>query len=128
MGARCVSSARRVLCGGRRVISVPTATCLQWQRDGLAPPACVRDATDEYFRGQDTIGEWLEDCTEDMGEMAFTRMSALFSSWKAWCEERNIKAGSTMALSGMLEDRGYEKRREAHTGHRGFARITLKKQ
>jgi retron-type reverse transcriptase len=26
VGARCVSSARRVLCGGRRVISVPTAT------------------------------------------------------------------------------------------------------
>ena len=24
--------------------------CLHWQRDGLAPPACVRDATDDYFR------------------------------------------------------------------------------
>jgi hypothetical protein len=32
------------------------------------------------------------------------------------------------ALSGILEDRGYAKRREAHTGHRGFARISLKKQ
>ena len=101
--------------------------CLQWQRDGLAPPACVRDATDEYFRGQDTIGEWLEDCTEDGGDLAFTRMTALFASWKAWCEERNNKPGSTMALSGMLEDRGYAKRREAGTGQRGFARIVVKK-
>ena len=90
--------------------------CLQWQRDGLAPPACVRDATDEYFRSQDTIGQWLEDCTEDADDRAFTRMSALFASWKAWCEERNIKPGSTMALSGMLEDRGYEKRREDRHG------------
>jgi putative DNA primase/helicase len=101
---------------------------LLWQRDGLEPPACVRAATDEYFRSQDTFGQWLEDATEDADDQAFTRMSALFSSWKAWCEERNIKPGSTMALSGMLEDRGYEKRRESHTGQRGFARVVVKKQ
>lgn len=102
--------------------------CLLWQRDGLAPPACVRDATDEYFRGQDTVGEWLEDCTQDRGELAFTRMTALFSSWKEWCEERNHRPGSARALSGMLEDRGYEKRRESHTGQRGFARIAVRNQ
>jgi putative DNA primase/helicase len=102
--------------------------CLQWQRDGLAPPACVRDATDDYFRSQDMMGQWLEDCTEDAGERDFTRISALFTSWKVWCEERNMKPGSTMALSGMLEDRGYEKRRETTTGQRGFARITIRKQ
>jgi hypothetical protein len=32
-----------------------------------------------------------------------------------------------MALSGMLEDRGYAKRREGGTGQRGFARIVVKK-
>ena len=101
--------------------------CLQYQRDGLAPPACVRDATDEYFRSQDTIGEWLGDCTEDADERAFARMADLFASWKTWCDERNIKPGSRMALSGMLEDRGYVKRREGGTGQRGFARIVVKK-
>jgi len=101
--------------------------CLEWQRDGLAPPACVRDATDEYFLSQDTIGEWLEDCTEDTDDRGFTRIAELFTSWKAWCEHRNIKPGSTMALSGMLEDRGYTKRREGGTGKRGFARIVVKK-
>ncbi|WP_426614495.1 phage/plasmid primase, P4 family [Bradyrhizobium sp. McL0616] len=101
--------------------------CLQWQRDGLAAPACVRDATDEYFRDQDTTGEWLEDCTEDADDRAFTRMADLFASWKIWCEDRNIMPGSSKALSGMLEDRGYAKRREAGTGQRGFARIVVKK-
>ncbi len=62
----------------------------------------------------------IEDATEDADDQAFTPMSALFSS--------NIKSGSTMALSGMLEDRGYEKRRESHTGQRKFARIVVKKQ
>ena len=56
----------------------------------------------------------IEDATEDPDDQAFTPMSALFSSWKAW--------------SGMLEDRGYEKRRESHTGQRKFARIVVKKQ
>jgi putative DNA primase/helicase len=102
--------------------------CLQWQRDGLAAPACVLEATTEYFRSQDNIGEWLEDATEEQDDTAFTRMSILFASWKAWCEERNIKPGSTMALSGLLEDRGYEKRRESHSGQRGFARIVVRKQ
>jgi hypothetical protein len=36
-------------------------------------------------------------------------------------------ARKCLALSGMLEDRGYTKRREAGTGKRGFARIIAKK-
>lgn len=32
--------------------------CLAWQRDGLKPPKCVVDATDEYFDEEDTIGEF----------------------------------------------------------------------
>jgi hypothetical protein len=31
---------------------------------GLAPPKIVRDATDEYFRQQDTVGMWIEECPE----------------------------------------------------------------
>src|SRR5262249_9706837 len=100
--------------------------CAAWRRDGLSPPASVRDATDDYFREQDTVGLWLEDCTEDGGPSAFTRISKLFESWKAWCEERNVKPGSSMALSGLLVDRGYEKQRDRTAGHRGFGRIVLR--
>ena len=46
--------------------------CLHWQRTGLAPPAIVCDATEDYFNEQDTVGQWLEDCTEDGGQLAFT--------------------------------------------------------
>jgi P4 family phage/plasmid primase-like protien len=37
--------------------------CLEWQKIGLAPPKIVTDATDEYFNDQDTLKQWLEDCT-----------------------------------------------------------------
>jgi putative DNA primase/helicase len=99
--------------------------CLMWQSTGLAPPPRVLDATREYFDSQDTIGEWLDECTEDRGEHSFTRASVLFTSWKLWCEERNHRPGSIKSFSETLSDRGLVYRRE-RTGHRGFAGIELK--
>jgi P4 family phage/plasmid primase-like protien len=99
--------------------------CLQWQCAGLAPPANVIEATDAYFADQDTVGQWMEDCTYDAGPAAFIRLSTLFGSWKQWCEERNLKPGSTNFLSDTLQDRGYTKKRKGGTGQIGLARITL---
>jgi putative DNA primase/helicase len=100
--------------------------CLEWQRIGLAPPESVRAATENYFSDQDTLGQWLDDCTEDGGPLAFTRIKDLFASWKDWTEARNYKPGTTMALSDMLVDRGFVKKRESNTGQRGFAGLTVK--
>jgi len=102
--------------------------CLEWQRIGLAPPAIVQDATAAYFADQDTLQQWLEECTEDGGAATFTRSAELFASWKSWCEERNWQAGSAMALSEALIDRGFEKGRESNTGHRGFRRLAVKRR
>jgi putative DNA primase/helicase len=98
--------------------------CLAWQRDGLAPPAVVRDATDAYFADEDTLQQWLDDCTHDAGPFAFTRISELFASWKQWCEDRNLKLGSARTLSESLADRGFTKKRD-RTGQRGFQNLTL---
>jgi putative DNA primase/helicase len=100
---------------------------LLWQRDGLAPPAAVREATDEYFRDEDTVGQWMEDCTEDGGQHALTRTATLFASWKAWCEERNFRPGSMHALAHALTDQGFEKARDKD-GQRGFRRIAVKRK
>jgi putative DNA primase/helicase len=96
----------------------------QWHQMGLAPPAIVREATDEYFQQQDTVGLWIEECTKRGAE--FTRLSVLFASWKAWCEDRNLAPGSALSLSGALDDHGYQRKREGSTGQRGFGGITIK--
>jgi putative DNA primase/helicase len=98
--------------------------CLEWQCIGLAPPKIVTDATDEYFADQDLTKQWLEDCTKDGGPYAFTPTSQLFSSWKNWCDERNLKPGGSNALSDALVDRGHIRKR-AHGGVRGFCRLVL---
>ena len=92
--------------------------CLEWQRIGLAPPAIVRDATEDYFADQDTLQQWLDDCTEDGGQFAFSRTAELFASWKAWCEDRNMKPGSEQALSEALADRGFAKSPQQHRSTR----------
>ena len=100
--------------------------CLQWQRLGLSPPATVRDATDSYFKDQDTLQQWLDDCTRDGGQFAFTRSADLFSSWKIWCEDHNLKPGSEQTLSEALADKGHAKARDSK-GRRGFSNLTLGK-
>src|SRR5262245_24808976 len=100
--------------------------CLEWQRVGLAPPAIVRDATDAYFADHDTLQQWLDDCTHDAAQAVFTRTATLFSSWKLWCEDRNLKPGSANVLSEALADRGCKKGREGGTGRRGFCGIAIK--
>jgi P4 family phage/plasmid primase-like protien len=64
--------------------------CLEWQQVGLAPPAIVTEATDAYFDDQDLIKQWLEECTQDGGPVAFTSSSQLFASWKTWCDARGL--------------------------------------
>jgi putative DNA primase/helicase len=99
--------------------------CLEWQRLGLAPPKVVTDATNDYFSDQDTIQQWLEDCTEDRGSFAFTAVGQLFASWKAWSEERGMSPSSAKMLSEALQDKGYTKARDQY-GTRGFKSIVLK--
>jgi putative DNA primase/helicase len=99
--------------------------CSQWQQAGLAPPATVRDATDAYFADEDTVKQWLEDCTHDGGQFAFTRIAELFASWKLWCEDRNTKPGSARALAEALADRGFLRARD-NEGQRGFRNLTIR--
>ena len=99
--------------------------CLEWQRTGLAPPAIVLDATEDYFAEQDNLRQWLEDCTQDGGEFAFTRTLDLFASWKKWTEDRNTKPGSEQAFSTALVDKSFVKGRNK-SGQQGFRRLTIK--
>jgi putative DNA primase/helicase len=101
--------------------------CLEWQRIGLSPPAIVLDATDAYFADQDTLQQWLDECTYDAGPFAFIRTSQLFASWKSWCDDHNLKPGNANALSDALVDRGHERKRDAQ-GQRGFRSLAIKQR
>jgi putative DNA primase/helicase len=83
--------------------------CAEWQDKGLAAPECVTKATSEYLASQDVVKNWLEECTEK-NPQAETASSALYRSWKAWCEANGEQAGSNKALSQRITDQGYASR------------------
>jgi putative DNA primase/helicase len=98
--------------------------CLEWQRDGLLPPQCVRQATDEYFESEDSIGRWIEErCTTGSGGTSLT--ADLFADWKQWAEAAGEYVGTQKRLSELLQPRGFTKWRNTG-GLRGLQGIGLK--
>jgi P4 family phage/plasmid primase-like protien len=98
--------------------------CLEWQRIGLAPPAAVLAATDEYLSDEDSFGTWLSECCE-RDSFSFEITRGLFASWKAWAERAGLQPGTEKRFVGNLRARGLEKTREGGTGRMGFAGVRL---
>lgn len=107
-------------------------TILKWLVDGysdyvkqgLNPPACVIQATENYARQNDRILCFKEDCLEDApGERVSN--AALYSKYKSWCtdEERSYTPLGTTSFYKQLA-RFYPKK-DAN-GFRGFVDVKLK--
>jgi putative DNA primase/helicase len=95
--------------------------CLEWHRDGLKVPDVVRNASDDYFDEQDTLGLWIEEWI-DRDANAFTLTAELFKVWKLFCEQGNHYVGTEQAFSNDLADHGFERaRKEYGRGFRGIA-------
>lgn len=99
--------------------------CLEWQRRGLAAPASVLVATDEYMEEQDAVGRWLLEEVELDAESAETT-AELFRSWSRWASENGEYVGSLKRLSSALKARGLTKWQEPGTRKRGFRGLRIK--
>jgi putative DNA primase/helicase len=106
------------------ILAWAVAGCLAWQREGLNPPACVQDATQEYFESEDALGRWLDErCVRTANAKSLT--SELFTDWKQWAEAAGEFIGTQRRFSDLLITRGLEKWRNS-MGVRGFQGIGLK--
>jgi putative DNA primase/helicase len=85
--------------------------CLHWQAQGLAAPAAVTAATDDYLESQDLIAQFLEDsCLID--DRFEEQSSQLFSNWHGWCEARGEKPGHQRSFCDELEQKGFKRYRD----------------
>jgi putative DNA primase/helicase len=75
----------------------------------------VRAASDEYFKEEDRLGLFIEECCETAPDLK-AAAKAIFQKYKSWCEQRNEHAGSQTALTQALKDRGFEHGRSGATG------------
>ena len=99
--------------------------CLLWQERGLAPPVAVQDATADYLAAEDAMGLWMEECCTQTSTF-YATSGALFGSWKAWAEAAGEQAGSQKRFSQALQARGFDPKREGHTGKPGFIGIGIR--
>ena len=104
--------------------------CLEWQRLGLAPPTIVRDATDEYFSGEDVFGQWLDDefDVEIGNDWKWEGVGALFTVWTAYATQANEEPGTIKAFSEQMQARGFTQCRKGHDRTRAFSGIRFKRK
>ena len=96
----------------------------EYNRQGLNPPKSVVDATETYFEDENTIQQWITDCCET-GPDYWEPTKKLFTSWKQYATDANLRAGTMGDFKAKLESSGF---RYVRTGVRGrhYTRIRLK--
>lgn len=96
--------------------------CADWQVQGLKPPPSVVAASDDYIDGEDTVGQWIEECCRT-GPNCNATARALFKSWQGWAEGHGFEARSSKHLGEQLRSRGFGPAKVA--GQRGWQGLAL---
>jgi putative DNA primase/helicase len=99
--------------------------CLEWQREGLQPPASVTDATREYEADSDPLAGFLiEACESDPN--ADVRGSELFDHYKRWADGHGLTERERLSstMFGRKISERFEKLRDSanHVIYRGLGR------
>lgn len=80
--------------------------CTQYQIQGLNPPKCIMEATNEYFKENDRIGRFiLERMTEDINSRV--SLQDIKKAYVDWASANGFKEVSTDRVSTELRQKGY---------------------
>jgi putative DNA primase/helicase len=80
--------------------------CLAWQRDGLAAPEDVREATAEYRGEQDRLGSFLDD-TCVLEEGSGTPSAKLYQAYREWATAAGEFVVTQTRFGRALAERGF---------------------
>lgn len=84
--------------------------CLEWQQDGLKPPAVVTQAVDQYREESDTLARFIDErCIRR--NLAQVKSSEFFAHYKKFCEESGERCITSKELPNEMQRRGFERKR-----------------
>jgi putative DNA primase/helicase len=84
--------------------------CLEWQRQGLNPPAAVLNATASYRAEMDEVARFIhEEC--DVRADAESGATELYEAFQSWC---TANAESAESLTGAMSQREFGQRVSHH--------------
>jgi P4 family phage/plasmid primase-like protien len=79
--------------------------CLAWQSSGLAAPAAVRSATDEYREENDTLGEFFRLHVAFEPDATIVRRD-LREAYETWCKENGQPPFAARRFASRLRESG----------------------
>lgn len=92
------------------ILNWAIAGCLEWQRDGLSPPALITDAVRAYREESDVLGRFIgEHC--EVRNLAQVKSSVFFSAYKGYCERAAERWIPSKDLPGEMQRRGFTRKR-----------------
>lgn len=74
-------------------------------------PERVRGATNEYLRDEDTVQQYLDECTEKGSPLKGTPPDTLYRVFVAWCRDSGRRAYSRQQFNKLLTGKGYQQSR-----------------
>ena len=83
------------------------AGCIDWQKNGLAPPTVVTEATEKYLAEEDVLQTWFGECCVRDPKQTM-KSSDLYANWRRWAEARNEFVGSNKEFTRHMTDLGFE--------------------
>jgi putative DNA primase/helicase len=98
----------------------------EYWRIGLAPPAVVTDATQEYREDMDIVGRWIEERCERAPDSQIAN-AELHADYAAWAKQEVGWAISPIGFGRELANRGFKKvKKVPETGGRGIRGLKLR--
>lgn len=92
--------------------------CLEWQRQGLNPPAIVKQATSDYRDEEDTIAQFIAECCVTQAGLK-VRAGELYKAFAEWCKGNGIPPMNNTAFGRRMTKR-YEKAQSAGIWYLGI--------
>lgn len=94
--------------------------CLEWQRDGLQPPACIGAATEHLRQRMDGGFErFLQERCELGDDWSWTLTKTIRAEYTRWCAEADIPAARRIGdarVAALLRQHGCEDERRRPAG------------
>lgn len=85
--------------------------CLQWQREGLAAPAVVTAAGNEYRADSDVLQHFIDEHCQVRGN-AEVRSQVFYKQYRDYCVDANERCMSAKDLPLEMARRGFSRRRD----------------
>jgi len=85
---------------------------LRWRREGLAAPAVILNATDEYRGEMDVIGNFINERCIKKADVTI-RIRELYKAYSDWCDDNKEHAVSERFFTMRLKEMGFVQCRTA---------------